>query len=138
KNEFLSKDDYRQIIQNCIDKDNAVNNEISISHLKTLFLSYKSNFVKEGTLKEYRTVFKGLEDFEKYKNTKLILRELYSKYLDQIEVFLSKKKNTNNEDNEESLHDTIHKYISTLNVSLKSFNNHDYLVPPYVFKTQKT
>ena len=138
KNEFLSKDDYRQIIQNCIDKDNAVNNEISISHLKTLFLSYKSNFVKEGTLKEYRTVFKGLEDFEKYKNTKLILRELDSKFLDQFEVFLSKKKNTNNEDKVGLLNDTIHKYISTLKVFLKWCNDNDYLVHPDVFKTQKT
>jgi site-specific recombinase XerD len=138
KNEFLSKNDYRQIIQNCIDKDNAVNNELSIFHLKTQFLSYKSNFVKEGTLKEYRTVFKGLEDFEKQKNTKLILREMDSKFLDQFEVFLSKKKNINNENKDGLLNDTIHKYISTLKVFLKWCNDNDYLVHPDVFKTQKT
>lgn len=137
-NQFLSKEDYKQIVQDCIDRDNAVNSEISISHLKTQFLSYKSNFVKEGTLKEYRTVFKGLEDFEKHKGTKLILRELDGKFLDQFEVFLSRKKNTNDGDKEGLLNDTIHKYISTLKVFLKWCNDNDYLVHPDVFKTQKT
>ena len=137
-NQFLSKEDYKQIVQDCIDRDNAVNSEISISHLKTQFLSYKSNFVKEGTLKEYRTVFKGLEDFEKHKGTKLILREMDGKFLDQFEVFLSRKKNTNDGDKEGLLNDTIHKYISTLKVFLKWCNDNDYLVHPDVFETQKT
>ena len=137
-NQFLSKEDYKQIVQDCIDRDNAVNSEISISHLKTQFLSYKSNFVKEGTLKEYRTVFKGLEDFEKHKGPKLILREMDGKFLDQFEVFLSRKKNTNDGDKEGLLNDTIHKYISTLKVFLKWCNDNDYLVHPDVFKTQKT
>lgn len=137
-NQFLSKEDYKQIVQDCIDRDNAVNSEISISHLKTQFLSYKSIFVKEGTLKEYRTVFKGLEDFEKHKGTKLILREMDGKFLDQFEVFLSRKKNTNDGDKEGLLNDTIHKYISTLKVFLKWCNDNDYLVHPDVFKTQKT
>lgn len=137
-NQFLSKEDYKQVVQDCIDRDNAVNSEISISHLKTQFLSYKSNFVKEGTLKEYRTVFKGLEDFEKHKGTKLILREMDGKFLDQFEVFLSRKKNTNDGDKEGLLNDTIHKYISTLKVFLKWCNDNDYLVHPDVFKTQKT
>lgn len=137
-NQFLSKEDYKQIVQDCIDRDNAVNSEISISHLKTQFLSYKSNFVKEGTLKEYRTVFKGLEDFEKHKGTKLILREMDGKFLDQFEVFLSRKKNTNDGDKEGLLNDTIHKYISTLKVFLKWCNDNDYLVHSDVFKTQKT
>lgn len=137
-NQFLSKEDYKQIVQDCIDRDNAVNSEISISHLKTQFLSYKSNFVKEGTLKEYRTVFKGLEDFEKHKGTKLILREMDGKFLDQFEVFLSRKKNTNDGDKEGLLNDTIHKNISTLKVFLKWCNDNDYLVHPDVFKTQKT
>ena len=137
-NQFLSKEDYKQIVQDCIDRDNAVNSEIFISHLKTQFLSYKSNFVKEGTLKEYRTVFKGLEDFEKHKGTKLILREMDGKFLDQFEVFLSRKKNTNDGDKEGLLNDTIHKYISTLKVFLKWCNDNDYLVHPDVFKTQKT
>ena len=137
-NQFLSKEDYKQIVQDCIDRDNVVNSEISISHLKTQFLSYKSNFVKEGTLKEYRTVFKGLEDFEKHKGTKLILREMDGKFLDQFEVFLSRKKNTNDGDKEGLLNDTIHKYISTLKVFLKWCNDNDYLVHPDVFKTQKT
>ena len=137
-NQFLSEEDYKQIVQDCIDRDNAVNSEISISHLKTQFLSYKSNFVKEGTLKEYRTVFKGLEDFEKHKGTKLILREMDGKFLDQFEVFLSRKKNTNDGDKEGLLNDTIHKYISTLKVFLKWCNDNDYLVHPDVFKTQKT
>ena len=137
-NQFLSKEDYKQIVQDCIDRDNAVNSEISISHLKTQFLSYKSNFVKEGTLKEYRTVFKGLEDFEKHKGTKLILREMDGKFLDQFEVFLSRKKNTIDGDKEGLLNDTIHKYISTLKVFLKWCNDNDYLVHPDVFKTQKT
>lgn len=137
-NQFLSKEDYKQIVQDCIDRDNAVNSEISISHLKTQFLSYKSNFVKESTLKEYRTVFKGLEDFEKHKGTKLILREMDGKFLDQFEVFLSRKKNTNDGDKEGLLNDTIHKYISTLKVFLKWCNDNDYLVHPDVFKTQKT
>lgn len=137
-NQFLSKEDYKQIVQDCIDRDNAVNSEISISHLKTQFLSYKSNFVKEGTLKEYRTVFKGLEDFEKHKGTKFILREMDGKFLDQFEVFLSRKKNTNDGDKEGLLNDTIHKYISTLKVFLKWCNDNDYLVHPDVFKTQKT
>ncbi|MGO1245652.1 MAG: tyrosine-type recombinase/integrase [Sphingobacterium sp.] len=138
KNEFLSKDDYRQIIQNCIDKDNAVNKEVSISHLKTQFLAYKSNFVKEGTLKEYRTVFKGLEDFENFNGTKLILREMDGKFLDRFEVFLSRKKNANDDDKKGLLNDTIYKYISTLKVFLKWCNDNDYLVHPDVFKTQKT
>ena len=137
-NQFLSKEDYKQIVQDCIDRDNAVNSEISISHLKTQFLSYKSNFVKEGTLKEYRTVFKGLEDFEKHKGTKLILREMDGKFLDQFEVFLSRKKNTNDGDKEGLLNDTSHKYISTLKVVLKWCNDNDYLVHPDGFKTQKT
>lgn len=138
KNQFLSKEDYKQIVQDCIDRDNAVNSEISISQLKTQFLSYKSSFVKEGTLKEYRTVFKGLEDFEKQNGINLVLRELDSKFLDQFEVFLSKKRNTNDEEKEGLLNDTIHKYISTLKVFLKWCNDNDYLVHPDVFKTQKT
>ena len=41
------------------------------------------------------------------------------KFLDQFEVFLSRKKNTNDGDKEGLLNDTIHKYISTLKVFLK-------------------
>lgn len=138
KNQFLSKEDYKQIIQSCIDRDNAVNNDISISQLKTQFLSYKSSFVKEGTLKEYRTVFKGLEDFENVNKIKLILREIDGKFLDRFEVFLSRKKNSNDDDKKGLLNDTIHKYLSTLKVFLKWCNDNDYLVHPDVFKTQKT
>ncbi|WP_293915962.1 MULTISPECIES: hypothetical protein [unclassified Sphingobacterium] len=52
ENQFLSKEDYKQIIKGYIDRDNAVSNVISISRLKTQFVSYKSNFVKEGTLRK--------------------------------------------------------------------------------------
>lgn len=79
-----------------------------------------------------------MEDFEKHKGTKLILREMDGKFLDQFEVFLSRKKNTNDGDKEGLLNDTIHKYISTLKVFLKWCNDNDYLVHPDVFKTQKT
>lgn len=138
KNQFLSKEDYKQTIQSCIDRDNAVNNDISISQLKTQFLSYRLSFVKEGTLKEYRTVFKGLEDFENVNKIKLILREIDGKFLDRFEVFLSRKKNSNDDDKKGLLNDTIHKYLSTLKVFLKWCNDNDYLVHPDVFKTQKT
>lgn len=138
RNQFLSKEDYKQVLQDCIDRDNATGKVISISHLKTKFLSHKSNFVKEGTLKEYRTVFKGLEDFEKQENLNLVLREMDGKFLDRFEVFLSKKKNTNDGDKTGLLNDTIHKYISTLKVFLKWCNDNDYLVHADVFKAQKT
>ena len=49
-----------------------------------------------------------MEDFEKHKGTKLILREMDGKFLDQFEVFLSRKKNTNDGDKEGLLNDTIH------------------------------
>jgi len=59
KNQYLSKNDYKIIIQECIDRDNAIHNEVSLFQLASKFISYKSSFVKEGTIKEYRTVIKG-------------------------------------------------------------------------------
>jgi len=138
KNQYLSKNDYKIIIQECIDRDNAINNEISLFQLASKFISYKSSFVKEGTMKEYRTVFKGLEEFESRTGSKLILRELDNSFFDKFEVFLSKKPNSRDSSKKGLLNDTIHKYISTLKVFLKWCNDNDHLVHPDVFKTQKT
>src|SRR5699024_6858418 len=111
--EFLTAKDYKRIIAEVVDGKNNLPPVDLLNQKIIEFIDDKSKYVKEGTMKEYRTVFKALEDFQKQRKDALTLMDLDKNFYIKFETFLIKKKNYSS--GKEGLkNDMIYKYISVL------------------------
>ena len=120
-----------------VDRDNIPQDDDDLKSLIRQFKTYKAIYSTEGTMKEYNTVFKALEEYQiKIKQT-LTLRDFNKYFYINFESYLSKKKNPLNEERG-LLNDTIYKYISTLKVFLSWCNENDHAVHPDSFKKHKS
>ena len=93
-----------------------VNQVISTNTLKLSmdqFFLKKENILTEGTLKEYRTVFKSIKDYEILNDIILKFEDLNQGFFNDYEQFLVNKKNPYDA-TRGLLNDTIAKYIATL------------------------
>jgi organic radical activating enzyme len=105
--------EYKKVLMEIVDRDNIPVDDDDLKSLIRQFKKYKEIYSTKGTLQEYNTVFKALEEFQKKQKQSLTLLDFNKDFYLKFEDFLSKKKNPKDEDRG-LLNDTIHKYITTL------------------------
>jgi integrase len=137
KNKFISKNDYKSLLANKVDEDRLDNSGSKIESLIDEFKKYKRLYATDGTMQEYKTVFKALRDFQKNENKDLSLLDFNKDFYINFETYLSQKKNPSNKERG-LLNDTIYKYISTLRVFLKWCQENGNNVHPYTFEKHKS
>ncbi|MGJ8685680.1 MAG: tyrosine-type recombinase/integrase [Nonlabens sp.] len=137
KNKFLSKNDYKNILVKTVDEDLLVVGGSKVKSLITEFKNHKRRYVTDGTMQEYKTVFKALDEFQKLERKELSLLDFNKNFYIEFENFLSQKNNPKNK-NRGLLNDTIYKYISTLRVFLKWCSENGNNIHPYNFEQHKS
>ncbi len=129
----VSKHDYKKILMDVVDRDNIPVDEDDLKSLIRHFKEYKTIYSTQGTMKEYNTVFKALDEYQKKAKQGLTLLDFNKDFYINFEAYLSKKKNPKDEERG-LLNDTIHKYISTLKVFLFWCSENGHVVHPDTFK----
>ena len=120
--ESLATDDLKQFLQRFIDGDSNIK-DATLVRAKEIFLQKKEGLLTEGTLKEYRTIFKSLIDFEQKRKVSLNFATFNQSFFESYEKFLIEKKNPKQQ-KEGLLNDTIAKYTVTLKTFLQwAFEN---------------
>ncbi|WP_158856301.1 site-specific integrase [Lunatibacter salilacus] len=137
ENKVISKSAYQQILKATIDKKILILADNNLDGLIEEFKNHKAIYTSEGTMKEYRTVFKALIDYQKASNIALSLPDFNSSFFVQFEKFLSGKENPLNT-GRGLLNDTIYKYISTLKVFLTWCGENGHPVHPDASKPHKS
>jgi len=137
KKGFLSKNDYKTLLSKTVDEDGITEDGSKIKSLITEFKKYKRLYVTDGTMQEYKTVFKALKEFEDRENKEFSLLDFNKDFYIQFENYLSQKKNPSNKERG-LLNDTIYKYISTFRVFVKWCHANGYNVHPYTFENHKS
>lgn len=97
----------------------------SLDYAKSDFETTKQQILSPGTLKEYRTVFKSLDDFQAKEGKPLTFSGFNQAFFDRYEKFLVSKEHpflTEDEPKRGLFNDTIAKYCATL----KSFLQWSY------------
>ncbi len=138
KNKFLSKNDFKSLVAMVVDKTEIADIETELSQLIEEFKSFKKKRVTKGTMKEYKTIFKGFFEFEKKRKKRFSLLDFDKNFYADFEYFLSKEKVNSNNGEVGLRNDTIDKYISTFRVFLRWCHENDYAVHPYTFKKHKS
>jgi integrase len=133
----VSKNDYKKILIGAVDRDNIPKDDDDLKSLIRQFKTYKAIYSTDGTMKEYNTVFKALDDYQTKIKERLTLLDFNEDFYISFEAFLSKKKNPKDE-TRGLLNDTIYKYISTLKVFLSWCNEQGHIVHPDTFKKHKS
>lgn len=137
KSPILSINDYKRLIAECVDKDNVGHGTNQLQVLIEDFKTYKTFHSTAGTMKEYATVFKALDDYQTKQCIDLTLADFNKDFYIRFEDFLSRKKNPL--DGERGLlNDTIYKYISTLKVFLSWCRDNGHTVHPDTFKPHQS
>jgi len=102
----------------------------SLERAKAEFETTKKQVLSEGTLKEYRTVFKSLDDIQAREGKRLTFSSFNQAFFDQYEKFLVSKEHpflTGDEPKRGLFNDTIAKYCATLKSFLQwSFENRSF------------
>jgi integrase len=137
RNKFLSRNDYKNLLANTVDEDLLVLGDSKVKSLITEFKKHKRRYVTDGTMQEYKTVFKALGEFQELKQKELSLMDFNKDFYIEFENFLSQKKNPKNK-KRGLLNDTIYKYISTLRVFLKWCSENGNNIHPYSFEKHKS
>ena len=101
------------------------------------FFIKKALVLKSGTLKEYKTVFKSLDDFEKKESIELTFPVFNQQFFDKYESYLITKKNPTHQERG-LLNDTIAKYCSTLKAFLLWAFDNNYHNNRSAFENIKT
>lgn len=95
----------------------------ALTKARSEFQIKKQQVLTEGTLKEYRTVFKSLDDYEDEKKLVLTFQSFNQTFFNDYEKFLLCKENPYKEERG-LLNDTIAKYCATLKSFLQwAFEN---------------
>ena len=138
--EYLEKGDIRRLLQKEVQGITSSENG-SINRARADFLVSKEQVLTEGTLKEYRTVFKSLDDLQTKEKKRLSFSDFNQAFFNRYEKFLLAKPNANGSEEEPKkglFNDTIAKYCATLKSFLQwSFEN-DYHKNPAAFTKIKT
>jgi integrase len=132
-----SKNDYKRILINAVDKDNIPVDDDDLKTLIRQFSTYKAIYSTVGTMKEYHTVFKALDDYQAKIKERLTLLDFNKDFYINFEAFLSKKENPSDKERG-LLNDTIYKYISTLKVFLSWCRENGHTVHPDTFKKHQS
>jgi len=109
---IICKEDVMSLAKALINGDQIVSTNTLKNAMEQFFLK-KENILTEGTLKEYRTVFKSIKEYEILNKLVLKFGDLNQGFFNEYEQFLVNKKNPYDE-TRGLLNDTIAKYIATL------------------------
>lgn len=115
-NKHITEPEIRSLIENTIHKV-IIKKENSLKKATELFLEKKKGILSEGTLKEYRTIFKSLTDYELHTGKVLSFNDFNQAFFNEYERFLILKKNPYAVERG-LFNDTISKYCSTLKTFL--------------------
>ncbi len=109
----------------------------SVDRARNDFLTQKQELLTEGTLKEYKTIFKSLDDLQIAENRKLTFGSFNQAFFDRYEKFLISKKNPYKPERG-LLNDTIAKYCATLKSFLQWCYENNYHNNASAFSKIKT
>lgn len=112
ENEILTPKEIKTFLHRFLN-GNISTQKSTISRVKVIFLEKKKGLLTDGTLKEYRTIFKSLSDYEQIKNVVLDFNSFNQSFFEEYERFLINKDN-GKEKGKGLLNDTIAKYTATL------------------------
>jgi site-specific recombinase XerD len=113
----------------------------SLDYAKSEFETTKEQVLASGTLKEYRTVFKSLDDFQAKEGKRLTFSSFNQAFFDRYEKFLVSKDHpflTEDEPKRGLFNDTIFKYCATLKSFLQWSYENGYHQNPAAFTNIKT
>jgi hypothetical protein len=94
---FINEEDIKSLLKNCIVGDKIISDS-KLEKATVTFLERKTGILTEGTLKEYKTIFKSLWDFEIDKSTTLSFNDFNQSFFNEYERFLITKKNPFNKE----------------------------------------
>ena len=86
----LTEAEVKLIISNAIHKV-TVTNENTLKKATGLFLEKKKGILSEGTLKEYKTIFKSLFEYEQYLKKPLVFTDFNQSFFNSYEKYLISK-----------------------------------------------
>jgi integrase len=116
ENDALTEAEVRLLVNSTIHKI-AVTKDNSLKRATELFLEKKKGLLSEGTLKEYKTIFRSLFEYEQYLKKPLVFNDFNQSFFNSYEKYLISKKNPYARDRG-LLNDTISKYCATLKTFL--------------------
>src|SRR5579872_3311982 len=120
---------------------NAPAKRNSLDYAKMEFETTKQQVLTSGTLKEYRTVFKSLDDFQTKEGKRLTFSSFNQAFFDRYEKFLVSKEHPflgEEEPKRGLFNDTIAKYCATLKSFLQWSYESGYHQNPAAFTNIKT
>lgn len=110
--ESLDEAEIRHILNTAV-HGKITSKQSTLGHARADFQIKKQQVLTEGTLKEYRTIFKSLDDFQEAKKVYLTFQSFNQLFFNDYEKFLLDKVNPYKEERG-LLNDTIAKYCATL------------------------
>jgi integrase len=133
---FISEADLKAFLRNCVAGE-VIISDSKLEKATKIFLEKKTGVLTEGTLKEYRTIFKSLREFQAQKNVTLSFNDFNQSFFNEYERFLINKKNPYKTERG-LLNDTIHKYCSTLKSFLEWSFDEGFISSRDMFSRTKT
>ena len=116
ENDALTETEMRQLVNNAIHKT-TVTKDNSLKRATELFLEKKKGILSEGTLKEYKTIFRNLFEYEQQQKKSLVFADFNQSFFNNYEKYLLSKRNPYAKERG-LLNDTISKYCNTLKTFL--------------------
>lgn len=125
---MLQQEEVKDLVKQIINGKVVISKNTVDKAIEKFFVK-KQNMLTEGTLKEYRTVFKSLKEYEKAFRLKLKFEDFNQGFFNDYEQFVVNRKNPY--DAKRGLfNDTIAKYISTLKSFLYWCHESGYINNP--------
>ena len=89
--QFINNDDLKILLKKCTVGKKIISNAV-LENATLRFLEKKIGILTEGTLKEYKTIFKSLKDFQADKKIVLSFNDFNQSFFNEYERFLVGKK----------------------------------------------
>jgi len=138
--DFLDEAEIRNLLESQINGNVPVKRD-SLARAKAEFETTKQQVLTAGTLKEYKTVFKSLDDLQAKEGKSLTFSSFNQAFFDRYEKFLVSKKHpfiSEDEPKRGLFNDTIAKYCATLKSFLQWCYENGYHQNAAAFTNIKT
>lgn len=89
---LITDDDVKALLRHSTVGEKILSNAV-LENATLRFLERKTSILTEGTLKEYKTIFKSLRDFQAHKAVVLTFNDFNQSFFNEYERFLVGKKN---------------------------------------------
>ncbi len=136
--EMVTRAEYKDLVNRIINKNEVPANQEKLSVHVNQFMRFKYRQSTEGTMKEYRTVFSALSDYQKKFGLNMTLMDFNREFFHKYEEFLSKRKVNKKNGEIGLLNDTVAKYISSLKVFLSWSHREGHAVHPDALRPHKS